>query len=154
MPTEFIIDIQQASDSKQLPTEKKMQRWARHWLKQLQPEGAELSLRIVDVAEMQALNFAYRKQNKPTNVLSFPAHVPKGLQLPIPLLGDIVICATVVTEEARDQAKTLDAHWAHMVLHGLLHLLGYDHIENTEAQEMEQKEIELLAQFGFNDPYY
>jgi probable rRNA maturation factor len=85
-------------------------------------------------------------------VLSFPAEVPEGI-LDIPLLGDLVICVPVVEREAREQGKTAEAHWAHLVIHGCLHLLGYDHLEDEEAEEMEALERELLSELGYPDPY-
>ncbi|MCF6217459.1 MAG: rRNA maturation RNase YbeY [Gammaproteobacteria bacterium] len=112
----------------------------------------ELVIRIVEVAESAELNDTYRNKKAPTNVLSFPFETPQGVT-PLPLLGDLVICATVVTREAEEQHKTLHAHWAHMVIHGVLHLLGYDHIEDDDAAAMEKLEIELLASLGYSDPY-
>src|SRR5690606_24067449 len=93
----------------------------------------------------------YRHQDKPTNVLSFPADIPAELNLP--LLGDLVICAPVVEREAMEQRKTLEAHWAHMVVHGTLHLVGYDHITEPEAEEMESLETKILTGMGFPPPY-
>jgi probable rRNA maturation factor len=105
--------------------------------------------------ESQELNHQYRGKNKPTNVLSFPfeipEHLPEGVE--IELLGDLIICAPVVEREAQEQNKALLAHWAHMTLHGCLHLLGYDHIEDKEAEEMESLEIEILQKMGFPNPY-
>ena len=98
-------------------------------------EDSEISLRIVDSVEMQALNARYRGKDKPTNVLSFPAELPEGVT--VPLLGDSAICAAVVEREAAEQQKDLKAHWDHMLVHGVLHLLGYDHEDDTEAAEME-----------------
>ena len=101
--------------------------------------------------EGQSLNHTYRGKDYATNVLSFPADLPPELDLP--LLGDLVVCAPVVAREATEQHKQLNAHWAHMVIHGCLHLLGYDHIDDAEADEMEALERELLAQLGIADPY-
>ncbi len=108
-------------------------------------------MRIVDEDESQQLNGQYRQKDKPTNVLSFPADLPEELQLP--LLGDLVICAPVVAREAEDQNKALDAHWAHMLVHGTLHLLGYDHIDETDATEMEALETQIITELGFAPPY-
>lgn len=111
----------------------------------------EITVRFVDADESQALNRDYRGKDRPTNVLSFPFEVPTGIDLP--LLGDLVICHSVVAEEAKEQDKTLAAHYAHMVVHGTLHLLGYDHIEEHEAERMEHLEGDILARFGIADPY-
>ncbi len=111
----------------------------------------EMSVRIVDETEMTKLNRLYRGQDKPTNVLSFPADVPSELGLA--LLGDIVICASVIETEAKQQNKSKISHWAHMVVHGTLHLLGYDHIEDTQATEMESREIRILQKLGYANPY-
>src|SRR5690606_500913 len=111
----------------------------------------ELSIRIVDRDEIQALNAQYRHKNTPTNVLSFPCELPPAVD--VPLLGDIVICAQVVQEEAAAQHKAELSHWAHMVVHGTLHLLGYDHMDDAEANEMESLEIEILNTLGFANPY-
>lgn len=126
----------------------KVARWIRHALAQ----DAEITVRIVGEDEGRQLNRDYRHKDYATNVLSFPADVPDEL-LDIPLLGDLVICVPVVEREAREQGKTLEAHWAHLVIHGCLHLLGYDHLEDEEAEEMEALERELLAELGHPDPY-
>ncbi|KGI78645.1 rRNA maturation RNase YbeY [Oleiagrimonas soli] len=112
---------------------------------------AELSIRIVDADEGRALNAAYRDKDYATNVLSFPAELPPGIDLP--LIGDLVICAPVVTREATEQDKPAREHWAHMTVHGVLHLLGYDHIEDAEAERMEALETRILAGLGIDDPY-
>ncbi|WP_288791436.1 rRNA maturation RNase YbeY, partial [uncultured Enterobacter sp.] len=97
------------------------------------------------------LNLTYRGKDKPTNVLSFPFEAPPGIEMP--LLGDLIICRQVVEQEAKEQQKPLEAHWAHMVVHGSLHLLGYDHIEDDEAEEMESLETEIMLALGYEDPY-
>lgn len=102
-------------------------------------------------AESHSLNLTYRGKDKPTNVLSFPFEVPPGMEMS--LLGDLVICRQVVEKEAQEQGKPLEAHWAHMVVHGSLHLLGYDHIEDDEAEEMEALETEIMLALGYEDPY-
>ncbi len=141
------IDIQQACEDPCPDPEQ-----IRHWVKQaLAGKSAEVSLRIVDEAEMTALNQRYRGKAGPTNVLSFPFAPPPGV--PNTFLGDIVICAPVVAMEAHEQGKSLSAHWAHMIVHGILHLQGYDHIDPKEAQHMEQLETEILARLGFDNPY-
>lgn len=111
----------------------------------------ELSLRIVASEEIQALNKQYRHQDKSTNVLSFPADIPPELELG--LLGDIIICAEVVNDEAAMQHKTALAHWLHMCIHGCLHLLGFDHIDAAEAEQMESLEISILDSLGYSNPY-
>ena len=114
----------------------------------------EVSVRIVDAAEIHALNSDYRGKDKPTNVLSFPAGDVAGLpaDMPVPL-GDVVICASVVREEAAAQGKAITDHWAHMLVHGTLHLLGFDHETETEAAEMEALETRILSEHGVADPY-
>lgn len=111
----------------------------------------EITVRVVDEDESQQLNHEYRGKNKPTNVLSFPFEAPPGIEMN--LLGDLVICAGVVEAEAQQQNKPLDHHWAHMIIHGTLHLLGYDHIEDDQAEEMEGLEISLLGKLSIDDPY-
>lgn len=144
------IDIQINSDSTQLPKEEEMLRWATAAVGTHRDE-AEISLLIVDIEEGARLNHQWRGKEGPTNVLSFPSDLPEELQLP--LLGDLVICAPVVEKEALDQVKTLESHWAHMIVHGTLHLLGYDHIEDSEAEEMESLETAIMEQLGYPDPY-
>ena len=112
----------------------------------------EMTIRIVDEAESHELNLTYRGKDKPTNVLSFPFEVPEGIELP--LLGDLVICRQVVEKEVEEQQISLESHWAHLAIHGTLHLLGYDHIEDEEAEEMEGLETEIMQKLGFADPYF
>ncbi|KEP89470.1 rRNA maturation RNase YbeY [Aeromonas caviae] len=145
------LDLQLACASPDgLPTETQLQGWLDGTILGFQPE-AEVTVRLVDEAESRELNHTYRGKDKPTNVLSFPFEAPPGLELP--LLGDLVICRQVVEAEAVEQGKPLMAHWAHMVVHGSLHLLGYDHIEDEEAEEMEQLERDIMQELGFADPY-
>lgn len=144
------LDLQVATQAKNLPTKESFQLWLDAVLLQYQ-KPFELTVRLVDTKESQSLNLQYRDKDKPTNVLSFPFEVPDGIDLP--LLGDLIICTQVVEKEATEQGKPLEAHWAHMVVHGCLHLLGYDHIDDDEAQEMESLEIDILAKLGFNNPY-
>jgi probable rRNA maturation factor len=110
-----------------------------------------VAIRIVDADEGQALNLQYRGRDYATNVLSFPADLPPGVNLP--LIGDLVICAPVVAREAAEQGKKPTDHWAHMTVHGTLHLLGYDHMEDAEAEAMEALETRILAGLGIADPY-
>ncbi|MEW5755579.1 MAG: rRNA maturation RNase YbeY [Pseudomonadota bacterium] len=133
-----------------LPTDRQIDAWVRAALREQRAE-AELTVRIVEEDESAELNTAYRRKQGPTNVLSFPFESPPGLELP--LLGDVVICAAVVAREAEEQGKPLEAHWAHMVIHGTLHLLGYDHIEPAQAETMEALEIALLRTLGYDNPY-
>jgi probable rRNA maturation factor len=112
---------------------------------------SELAIRIVDAREGRALNRDYRSKDYATNVLSFPAELPPGVDLP--LLGDLAICAPVVRHEAKEQGKLAAHHWAHMTVHGVLHLLGYDHIEDAQATRMEALETRILAGLGIPDPY-
>ena len=116
---------------------------------------ADLAIRVVDAKEGQSLNRHYRGKDYATNVLSFPAEVPEGLPkgVKFPLLGDLVICAPVVAREAEEQGKALNAHYAHLTVHGVLHLLGWDHEDDKEADAMEQLEREILAELGIADPY-
>jgi probable rRNA maturation factor len=114
-------------------------------------KATELSIRIVDTAEGRALNRDYRGKDYATNVLSFEAELPPGVKLP--LIGDLAICAPVVAREAAEQGKRERDHWAHLTVHGVLHLLGYDHIEDADAEVMEALETRVLADLGIADPY-
>jgi len=133
-----------------VPGAASLSRWAEAALAGRRSE-AELSIRIVGEEEGAALNDTYRHKAGPTNVLSFPAELPAGV--PVATLGDLVICAPVVAREAAAQGKLPEAHWAHMVVHGCLHLLGYDHMDDAQAAEMEPLETRILAALGFQDPY-
>lgn len=123
----------------------------RRWLTAALERPAELTVRIVSAEEGRALNRDYRGKDYATNVLSFPAELPEGVTLP--LLGDLVICAPVVAKEAAEQGKALAAHYAHLTIHGVLHLLGLDHENDIEALVMEAIEREILADMGYSDPY-
>lgn len=114
-------------------------------------KAMELSLRVVGAAEGRALNRRYRGRDYATNVLSF--EVPREIRQRDRLLGDLVICAPVVARESRQQGKSLRAHWAHLVVHGTLHLLGYDHERKRDAQRMERREVRLLRGLGYRNPY-
>ena len=143
------VDVQVATAFEPLPTESDFLLWVETALRER--TEAELTLRLVDRDESQNLNSRYRGKDKTTNVLSFPANLPPGID--IPLLGDIVICAPLVSEEAGEQNKPLQSHWAHLVVHGVLHLLGFDHQHEEQAEEMEAIEVGLLASLGFENPY-
>ena len=136
-----------------LPSLKQIESWVQSALDnaEFKSESAELTVRIVDEHESQQLNNEYRGKNKPTNVLSFPFEVPPGV--PCDLLGDLVVCLPVVENEALEQSKPVLGHWAHMLVHGTLHLLGFDHITDEEAEEMEKLEVVILKELGFADPY-
>jgi probable rRNA maturation factor len=133
-----------------LPSEAQFRDWVEAAVGR-QRRSAEVSLRIVDAVEGQALNLQYRHRDYPTNVLSFPADLPPGLG--IPLLGDVVLCAPVIAREAQAQGKPVLEHWAHLVVHGTLHLLGHDHETPAEAREMESLEVQVLDSMGIQDPY-
>lgn len=145
------VDIQRAAHSSHFcPSDEHITQWVQTCI--TSDIDTEVSIRIVDNAEMIELNTQYRQQHKTTNVLSFPTDFPEELN--IPLLGDIVICAEVVNQEAIEQQKTTEAHWAHMTIHGTLHLLGYDHIDESDAIEMETLETSLLLALHYPAPYH
>ena len=147
----MIIDLQIACEQESgLPTAEQIEQWATAAV-QPQSDEVEMTVRIVDEAESHELNLNYRGKDRPTNVLSFPFECPDEVELP--LLGDLVICRQVVEREAQEQDKPVMAHWAHMVVHGSLHLLVYDHIEDDEAEEMESLETQIMTGLGFADPY-
>jgi len=146
----LILEVQYAISKGDLPAQTDLQHWAAAAIGNIKGQ-AELVIRIVDEAESATLNQQYRSKPGATNVLSFPFQAPPPIESN--LLGDLVICAPVVSKQAAEQHKTERAHWAHMVVHGTLHLLGYDHMQPAEAAEMEHMEIEILAQLGFSDPY-
>lgn len=144
------LEVQYACASSDVPDETMLRDWA---LAALNDDitGVELVIRIVDEAESRALNRQYRGKDRPTNVLSFPFEAPPGVDCSH--LGDLVICAPVVQQEAQEQRKQPDHHWAHMVVHGVLHLRGYDHIDEQQADAMEALEKRILAGFAIPDPY-
>ncbi|ALU44366.1 MULTISPECIES: rRNA maturation RNase YbeY [Pseudoalteromonas] len=144
------VDLQVACEFTNLPSAEQFQLWAEKALLAYKEE-AEVTIRIADEAESQELNSQYRGKDKPTNVLSFPFEAPPGIELP--LVGDLIICPQVVFREAEEQEKTFHDHFAHMVVHGCLHLLGFDHINEQDADEMESLEKEFLADLGIADPY-
>ena len=143
------LELQLATDAPDLPARADFETWAEAALEDEPRRG--LVIRVVDEAESQTLNRDYRGKDRPTNVLSFPFEPPPGV--PSEHLGDLVICAPVVAREAADQGKPLEHHWAHMVVHGVLHLRGYDHIDPADAQIMEASERRILAAFEIPDPY-
>ncbi len=146
-----ILDLQIACEnSAGLPTEADFQRWLEGVSPHFQ-SASEVTIRLVDNAESQELNTVYRGKMKPTNVLSFPFDA--AVILDTPLLGDVVICRQCVEQEAMEQKKAPLAHWAHMVVHGSLHLLGYDHLTVDEACVMESLETHIMDNLGYPDPY-
>lgn len=148
------IDIQHAVSLDGVPDDADLVRYAEAALEA--GASSDVCLRVVDEAESRALNHQWRGKDAPTNVLSFPAERPPGLPDEAPhadVAGDVVLCAPVIAREAHDQGKPLTDHWAHLVIHGILHLRGFDHIHEPQADEMEQLERELLAGLGIADPY-
>ncbi len=145
-------DIQLASDCTDTPNESDIILWVESALKAVNiTDDKDISVRIIDEDESRQLNHQYRNIDKPTNVLSFPCDLPE--EVDIPLLGDLAICSPVVAREAKEQGKALESHWAHMVVHGTLHLLGFDHIEDSEAEHMESIETSILTSLGYAAPY-
>lgn len=134
------------------PPEAAFREWLSAALAASGRESEEVTVRVVDTAESQALNRDYRGRDAPTNVLSFPFEPPPGIEAP-GILGDLVICAPVVAREAAEQGKPERAHWAHMTVHGALHLLGHDHQHDAEAECMEAEERRILDGLGYPDPY-
>ncbi len=151
------VDVQLACDGPDIPPREEIRRWIETALSlgpDSQPGDKELAVRIVDAEESRALNKRYRDQDKPTNVLSFPAQPPDGLPEEAGrVLGDVVICAPVVAAEAAAQGKAVADHWGHMLVHGTLHLLGFDHQSGADAVEMEALERRILAARNVTDPY-
>ncbi|MGL1958390.1 MAG: rRNA maturation RNase YbeY [Colwellia sp.] len=155
-----LVDLQYAcDDATNLPSAQQFQLWVDTALKTAYSKTTipeknipfELTIRLVNSTESQQLNSQYRNKDKPTNVLSFPFDVPEGVALN--LLGDLVICVPIIKAEANAQNKKLFDHWAHLVIHGCLHLLGFDHINDSDAKKMESYEIQLLASLDINNPY-
>jgi probable rRNA maturation factor len=146
------VTVQDAVGEAGTPSARRLRGWAQHALGKR--ARGELTVRIVDETESAALNRRYRGKRGPTNVLSFSAELPRfDFRAEPKPLGDLVICASVVQREAREQGKAPAAHWAHMVIHGVLHLKGYDHALPADAARMESRERKLLAALGFPDPY-
>lgn len=149
----YHVDLQNACDDPIPVSDEKLISWAELPLSD-HLQTAELTVRLVDDKEMTQLNHAYRQQNKATNVLAFPSAIPAGVELEYPLLGDVIICPSVLRAESIEQDKPLAEHWAHIIIHGVLHLLGYDHIQESDAEVMQATEIKLLAKLGFSNPYH
>ena len=153
----LILSIDNVCSAENIPCDEEIESWVSTVLSTQSQNAAitELGLRIVDQAEISELNSRYRQKEGPTNVLSFPFELPPGFpeDSERTLLGDIVICSDIVEQEATQQNKTSKEHWAHMSIHGTFHLLGYDHIDDHNAEEMETLEIKALAQLGFPNPY-
>ncbi|OGT36066.1 MAG: rRNA maturation RNase YbeY [Gammaproteobacteria bacterium RIFCSPHIGHO2_12_FULL_37_14] len=148
----YRITIQYTVDKALVPKTSLLRQWAKYALRK-QVTSAEITIRIVDLEEIVYLNTTYRHKQGPTNVLSFPFSIPKNIKIAIPHLGDIIICAAIVNREATEQNKTMNAHWAHMIIHGIYHLLGFDHQTKQHAKKMESQEIEILQSLGFTNPY-
>ena len=152
MPDDLVIAVSYGLPRAGLPAPVSFRRWVAAALRGARRrKPAELAIRLVDTTEGRALNRDYRGKDYATNVLSFPAELPPGVDLP--LLGDLAICAPVVLREAADQGKLPAHHWAHLTIHGVLHLLGYDHIIEADAGRMEALETRILAGLGISDPY-
>ncbi len=143
------VEIQLADDTGEVPDSQKLIQWAQ--VAQENDDAIPMVIRIVGEAEGRELNQGYRGRDYATNVLSFPFEAPEDIDEAY--LGDLVICAPVVRREAMEQGKASDAHWAHMVVHGTLHLRGYDHLEPKEAEQMEMLEKQIMARLGYTDPY-
>ncbi|MFT4058604.1 MAG: rRNA maturation RNase YbeY [Legionella sp.] len=148
----YYIDIQNATNSPLAIQEEEITRLASLALRNHQ-QDAELTVRFVDTEEITHLNRTYRKQDKPTNVLAFPSELPEEIELECPFLGDVVICPEVVVTESQELNKALNAHWSLILIHGILHLLGYDHIKDEDAVVMQAVEIKLLSELGYANPY-
>ncbi len=145
-----ILEIQNESQSLLIPEKKLFKYWLDAVLKN-ENQDSEIVIRVVDEDEMIQFNQRYRDKKGATNILSFPFEVPDGVESQ--LLGDLLVCASVVEREAWQQNKKLEQHWAHLIIHGILHLLGYNHIDDVEAEEMEALEINILSTIGINNPY-
>ncbi len=147
-----LVDYQCACDTDQLiPDEAQVNAWASQVFDAQDIRSQELTVRFVNEEESQELNYQFRGKDKPTNVLSFPFECPPDI--PVNLLGDLVVCVPVIHREAQEQGKQVEHHFAHMIVHGILHLLGFDHQNDEEAEEMESREIHILSQLEIDDPY-
>ena len=144
------LEIQLATSYADYPSEQQFQLWVDTVLQE-DDQDSEIVIRLVDDQESAELNQQYRHKQGPTNILSFPFEAPDGFDTD--LLGDLVICTPLIALEAQQQNKQLCDHWAHITIHGVLHLLGYDHIDDAEAEEMEALEIKILSRLNINNPY-
>ncbi len=151
MKNKITVNIQNNSQYKAIPAESDFTQWLNIALKNHAP--GIVNIAIVDAKESQALNKQFRHKDKPTNVLSFPFEAFEGMVIEEHIIGDLVICADVIQQEADAQQKDPLAHWAHLSIHGSLHLVGFDHQNDAEANKMESLEIELLQQLGYPNPY-
>lgn len=143
------VDIQNDDFLSGIPESSQFLRWVKAALQE-DYDRFEQTIRIVNEAESRALNRQYRNKDNSTNVLSFPAEIP---HIDYQCLGDLVICAPVVAREAVEQRKSIDAHWAHLVVHGMLHLQGFDHVDGPDADKMEALEVKILSTMGYSNPY-
>ena len=143
--------LQIMAENAYIPGNKQLKQWLKYISQALEIKPKNITVRVVETAESEALNHQFRGKKTPTNVLSFPADLPEVAKEDY--LGDIIICAAVVEQEAIAQNKPIDSHWAHMLVHGVLHLQGYDHITEQQAEEMEGLEIKLLASLDIANPY-
>jgi probable rRNA maturation factor len=151
--SQYHIDIQIACKNTLPYNKSQIKKIIRKTLESIPQKPCELTLRLVEPTEITLLNKSYRQKDKATNVLAFPSSFPSHVPLEVPFLGDIIVCPAVLETEASEQQIALEAHWTHILIHGVLHLLGYDHIEETDAKAMQALEIQLLANFGFANPY-
>ncbi len=147
----FLIHVNYQVPRRGLPAAVRLQAWVEAALRAARKRRGEVSLLLVDARQGRELNRQYRDRDYPTNVLSFPVELMPGVKSD--LLGDLVICAPVVADEASAQGKPLADHYAHLCIHGSLHLLGYDHQDEAEARRMETLETRILARLGIDDPY-
>ncbi len=145
------VVVQNVSVLSDVPSNETISRWAQAALEDIDNKKSELTVRIVDESEITDLNRTYRGKDKVTNVLSFPFTDPPETATSI--LGDVIVCAAVVKREAQEQDKAPEAHWAHMVVHGILHLCGYDHEQSEQAEQMESIETDIMTRLGFPAPY-
>lgn len=152
MTVKHEVDIQNAASDIDVPKDDVICGWCECALLPID-NPVELCVRIVDEAEMADLNHRFHNKNNATNILSFPVDETFDFDSPTQPLGDIVLCASLINAEAEDLNMPAEEHWAHLVIHGILHLLGYDHIEGNEAEEMERTEVELMAKLGYPNPY-